>query len=178
MDPRVGPFRSLLDLQTRLYLNCLVDMGDAQASVQPSPGVNHAAFIALHLLDSRFVLARLLDLSTHNPFGAVLEAASTIEDVLIFPSLEELRSTWNDLAPSLDARLGGLSSAALDAPCPNGLPVLKIGEGCILDAIAFLVHHEAYHIGQLGLLRKFLGFSPMSYRAYSGVRQPLQPRGA
>lgn len=32
-----------------------------------------------------------------------------------------------------------------------------------LDATTFLVHHESFHLGQRGLLRRALGLPPMSY---------------
>ena len=34
----------------------------------------------------------------------------------------------------------------------------------VVGTIAFLVHHEAYHIGQLALLRRYTGSPAMSYR--------------
>jgi uncharacterized damage-inducible protein DinB len=38
-----------------------------------------------------------------------------------------------------------------------------VSDGSVLGAVAFLAQHESYHMGQLGLLRKALGYPPMSY---------------
>jgi hypothetical protein len=164
MDPRLVTPVALLDLQARLYLNCLAGMSDEQALRRPSAHANHAAFVALHLLDSRHVLARLVGAPAENRYGVILERARGIEDVPAFPPLEALRAEWSALRGPLADRLAGLEPVELDASCPAELPVLRIGEGSVLDAIGFLLHHEAYHIGQLALLRRLAGLDAMSYR--------------
>jgi hypothetical protein len=170
MDARVSPLQSLLSLQGRLYLNCLLGMTDEQGLLRPSRDANHTAFIALHLLDSRYVMARLVGGPGENPVAAILEHAGGIEDVAAFPSLDELRSGWRAVSEVLVMRFGQIESAALDLPCPPSLPVLRIGEGTVLDGVAFLLHHESYHIGQMALLRKLAGLGAMSYR-----EQPAAP---
>ena len=51
-----------------------------------------------------------------------------------------------------------LSAADLDAASEHGFPT---DDKSVLGVITFLTFHETYHVGQMGLLRKFLGYDPI-----------------
>ena len=53
-----------------------------------------------------------------------------------------------------------LPDEVLGSPAPTKTPIADETLGGML---AFLMHHEAYHIGQMDLLRKYLGKDAMSY---------------
>jgi len=67
---------------------------------------------------------------------------------------------WQSLSKALIERFTLLSGQELDAPFGRALP---IEDGSTLGAIAFMLQHESYHIGQLSLLRRLLGLEAMSY---------------
>lgn len=50
----------IFKLNSRLYLNCLDGMDEDQARWRPTGATNSAAFVALHLLDSRYAMARAM----------------------------------------------------------------------------------------------------------------------
>ena len=52
-----------------------------------------------------------------------------------------------------------LPDAVLDAPSPADAPISDTFGGFP----AFLLHHEAYHLGRMGILRKYLGKDAMRY---------------
>jgi uncharacterized damage-inducible protein DinB len=161
MDPRLAALRTTLELNSRLFLNCLADLDEAQGALRPSERTNSIAFIAAHLVDTRHFLARYVGLATDNPFAARLAGARGIADVADCPTLAESRAAWSALAGALDAHLEGVDAAALDRPSPQRFPVR---DPSVLGGVTFLVQHEAYHIGQLALLRKYAGAPAMSYR--------------
>ncbi len=60
----------------------------------------------------------------------------------------------------MSGRFPELPTAELGRESPQKFPV---SDTSVLGGIAFLLTHEAFHIGQLAYLRKFLGLGPMSY---------------
>lgn len=162
MHPAVAPLRRTLDLDTRLFVNCLDGMSDSQALERPSASSNHAAFIAAHLVEARYYLAQALGLEGDSPFKEMLEGAQGIDDVEEFPSLDAIRSAWRDVSLRLSERLENLDEDALSEKAPASFPI--DGGDTLLGCVTFLVQHDAYHIGQLALLRRQVGLPSMSYR--------------
>ena len=150
-----------IGLQSKLFINCLDGVSEDAALIRPGETANHMAFIAAHLVDARHWLARAVGLAAENPFAERLANARSIDDLTECPSLAESREAWRALAPALEGRVAGLDSATLDQPSATRFP---ISDRSVVGTIAFLVHHEAYHIGQLALLRRYVGSPAMAYR--------------
>ena len=162
MDSRLRLHRDVFSLNTRLLLNGFDGLDEAACLRRPNERANHAAFIALHLIDARYYLAGLVGLDAKSPFLELTEEARGIDDLARHPGREELLPAWREVGELLLGRFGEMSAAELDADSPAEFP---IDDGSALGGIAFLIQHEAYHIGQIGLLRKLLGYEPMSYDA-------------
>lgn len=160
VDPRVVPLHATLRLNTRLLLNCLDGLDDAVGDTRPNERTNSIGFIAAHLVDARHLLARVIGLDAAPPYGGALEAARGIEDVAVVPRLSDTRPVWREISARVEGALLQLGSDALDAPAPQRYP---IDDRSVLGAIAFLMQHDGYHIGQLALIRKFLGAPAMRY---------------
>lgn len=165
-DARVAPLLTALTLHTRLYANCLAGMSDEAASRRPSAQTNSAAFIAAHVADSRFFLAAVVGVTPTNPLADRLAGAASIGELASCPSVAESLAAGDIVSAPLVAQLARLDAATLDRPAPQRFPV---DDRSVLGAIAFLAHHEAYHIGQLALLRKYAGLPAMSYAARPAV---------
>lgn len=160
MDPRIGPLHATLRLNTRLFLNCLDGLDDAVGASRPNERTNSIGFIAAHLVDARHLLARVIGLDVSPPYGGVLESARSIEDVGVVPGLAETRAIWGEISERVENRLASLTAEVLDSPAPQRYP---IDDRSVLGAVAFLMQHDAYHIGQLALLRKHYGAPAMRY---------------
>lgn len=149
------------ELNTRLYLNCLLDVRDAHATLRPSSAVNSIAFVACHVLDARHFLAKFLALELSNPIESFVGAARGIDDVLSFPLLADVRHHWSLVSREIEPCIAGLLPGELSQVSSQRFPV---NEPTIEAAIEFQLHHESYHIGQLALLRKYYGYAAMTYR--------------
>jgi len=160
MVPALKPLAAIARLNTRLYLNCLADMDDAPAGRRLSEDVNDVAFIALHVLDARCFLARQLGGRARTQVTDALADVNCASELKVRPPVESIRRAWRDLAPKLERRLAAVTSAHLAG---KAKPQFPIEDRTILGAVAFLLEHESYHIGQLALLRKYLGLGPMKY---------------
>jgi uncharacterized damage-inducible protein DinB len=164
MDSRAAGFARLLRLNRRLLLNCLDGVSDDQAAARVIPGVNSMSFIVAHMIDARHALLGLLGASMENPVHAVLGDARSIEDIAEMPPLAMLVAAWQAVDDALGMRLTDIDSPSLDAPAPQRYPG---GDGSVLGALAFLVQHDSYHLGQLALLRRAHGLPAMRYSSRS-----------
>lgn len=162
MDPRIIPLTHILRLNTKLFRNCLDGMSDEAAAVRPSPTTNSAAFVAAHCVDARFYLLRLLGAELANPITPLLAGIRGIDEAARLPSLDVLRSAWTASSHALRDRLAAMSSDELDAQVPNAPPFPGTDKSR-LALLTFLVQHESYHLGQMALIRKYVGLPAMQY---------------
>ena len=161
MHPVVAPLLDTFRLNTRLFLNTLEGVDDAAARRRPNERTNSLAFVALHLVDSRHFLAGYLSApAPANPFAEMLAEVRSIDELAEIPSLDEIRAAWRIVSAAVEARLAALGEDEIRAPSPQRFPV---DDATVLGGIAFLGSHDAYHVGQMALLRKLLGFPAMAY---------------
>ena len=161
MHPTLAPLADLFRLNTKLFRNSLASLDEVDATARPNEHTNSAAFIGGHLVETRAWMGRYLGLDTTSPFGGVLEHATSLDQIKVFPKLVEIRPEWEILSEAVSARLDQLTEDQLAGP---GAPKFPGVAPTVLGGIAFLLQHESYHIGQLAYLRKYLGLPPMSYR--------------
>jgi uncharacterized damage-inducible protein DinB len=159
VHPSVVPLAAVLRLNTQLLLNCLAGMADADARRQPGEQGNHFAFIVAHLVDTRHFIANLLGAPLPNPLEPLLANARKLADVPELPPLGTLEAAWEAVSAHLAVVIERLDTAQL-AQVSRAFPG---SDGTLLGNLAFLVQHDSYHIGQLGLLRRQLGYPSMSY---------------
>ena len=150
----------LASLHTRLFLNCLDEMSDEAAGLRVGGQTNSAAFVAAHLVDSRAWTARMLGVDLPAPFGGSVAYGSAMDDLAEVPTLDSAREEWLAVSTVLESRLAALTPADLTSPASQRFPIDDPTTG---GALTFLLHHEAYHLGQLALLRRAVGLPAMRY---------------
>lgn len=163
MDSRIIPLHGTFQLNTRLFLNCLEDVSDELSRTRPNTDTNNLAFVTLHLHDARHYLARYLGLEESDPFAPITSRAQSIEDIEVYPSVNEIRTAWMEISIPLEQRFTQLAAEVLDQPSPEDAPDFPDQEKTILGGLAFMLQHESFHIGQMALLRKFYGLPAMSW---------------
>lgn len=159
MDPRIAPLAEMLRLNTRLAHNCLDALSDEQARSRPASTANSAAYVAAHLVESRYYILQGLGGSDLCPFTDRVGWKS-IDDITEWPNLKEIRAAWDVVSATLDQRLAKLTPAELDKAIETQFP---LETKSTLGLLGFLVSHDSYHVGQLSLLRKAAGLPAMSY---------------
>jgi hypothetical protein len=67
-----------------------------------------------------------------------------------YPSLNEIKDNWDFATKLLIEKIESITEEEMEAEIPGkgGRPK---------DFISFFIYHEAYHLGQIGYARKFLG---------------------
>jgi DinB superfamily len=163
----IQPVLKQFILQTKLFNNVLDGIEDRKGSDRLSDYVNHLQWIAGHLTNSRYHLSPALGLASHFPFEDVYTDLSqpppynrAIDPSVKYPSLTEIKKSWNEFAPGFADKISGLSSEQLGTETPVTVPTGKT----LSDLLSFIASHESYHIGQMSIIRKYLGLPAMSYR--------------
>ena len=163
----IQPVVKQFELQTRLFNNVLEGIEDMKGSKRLSDEVNHLQWIAGHLTNSRYGLAQGLGIRVIFPYKEQYTDPSeppphnrAISASVKYPSLTEIKKSWNDLAAAFTEKISGLSDEQLTSGIPFPVPTGKTFQ----DLLSFIASHESYHIGQMSIIRKSLGLSAMSYK--------------
>lgn len=126
------------------------------------PGeANHLAFLAMHLVGARHYIVKFSGGTSTDPLETYHGGARNIDETARFPSIEEVKTAWEEVAPILQSTLAAVTAEFLDED--SGLPFPAPGP-TRLDALTFLAQHEAYHLGQMGLLRRICGLPAAEWR--------------
>jgi len=159
MDPRIAPLAEILRLNRKLFHNCLDGLDEDQAMTRPAPDANSAAYVAAHMVESRYYLLSQMGTERKSPLGDRVGWKSLTE-ITSWPSLDEVKAAWSDSSDALDKRLREMTPKEADTPIETQFP---IETKSTLGMLGFLVQHDSYHLGQLSLLRKTCGMPAMSY---------------
>jgi hypothetical protein len=133
---------------------------------QPAGGVSHVAWQVGHLAfaEYRMALWRVRgqqpqdDLLITQDFVRLFGAKSVPDaDSARYPAPAEIRAVLDRVHEQVLRELPGLDDAELDQPVPHPHPFANTK----LLALLWCAHHEMLHAGQIGLLRRQLGHSPL-----------------
>jgi uncharacterized damage-inducible protein DinB len=160
MDPRLEGLLRILDMNTLLFQNCLKGISEETARQKPNSESNSVAFLACHVVDARSYLAQLIGAKLSTDLHDVLPTYLAVVEHHDEPPMADVVSEWSGMSEVVRARLIDLKSEDLDAASPE---TLSTDDPSLFGAIAFLLHHEAYHIGQIAFARKYFGVGSMRY---------------
>jgi hypothetical protein len=108
-----------------------------------------------HLTVARGFLVRTLGKRDDEPALAPLFTGGTpVSEDDVYPSPSIVISAWIDMAVRVDRAMKCVVLSDLEGPSPEGVPTFN---GRVSGAVAASVFHEAYHVGQLGYLTRWLG---------------------
>jgi hypothetical protein len=122
-----------------------------ESLIQPSPGGNSLNWVLGHLVATRNLVMQTLGAPAvwSNEEAAPYErGAKPSRDGAYARRLEDLIAALDRSQPVVMARVRTLSAEDLARPSRMG----TVG-----DLLTTLCFHEAYHVGQFGLLRRLLG---------------------
>ena len=131
---------------------------------QPPGGVSHVAWQVGHIAFSEYRLAlwrirgeRPGDGALFSPDFKRLFGADSVPQADSTYAAAELRTVLRRVHQQVLQELPGLDEAELDQPVPHPHPFATTK----LKALLWCAHHEMLHAGQIGLLRRLLGYPPM-----------------
>jgi uncharacterized damage-inducible protein DinB len=161
MDTSATALKAQFDLHTRLFNNALSGIDDTDANARRSEHVNHMKWIAGHLLNTRLgSLSKMAGLQPDDSYAGQFGRGVAVDNSASYPPIAQIADKWKDTATAISDGLSNIPEEVLSSKSPAQAP---IADDSIRGLLAFLISHEAYHIGQLGLLRKMAGKEATSY---------------
>lgn len=156
------------DLHNVLFNNVIADITDEESNACVADPMNSVKWLAGHLLWANANLANIGGTKVevkwrdhfHTKQGGSAEDFNAPESVL--PTLEEVKNKWNEDAPVIRKGLENLPEGSLNSVVEFKHPIQPF-DNTLAGLWAFINHHQAYTIGQIGILRRGLGKDAMSY---------------
>ena len=154
MTPTLESVSSCLATTNMLMPLVLGDLTDELARQRTRNGNGPSiAWEVGHMLDYRCQLATLLGKPKSSPFSVAF-ATSSATDGADYPTVAEFLQHWKRIEVDLAAALEGAGESTIRRTVEDGGP--HAGRS-VLDAVAFFMFHEAYHMGAIGAIRKDIG---------------------
>jgi hypothetical protein len=147
----------LLD-STRLYTKALSGIGHEDLLTRPGPRSNPLIWVAGHLVQQRTRLLGAFGPPRQIPWEDLFRTGSVIGDLRLYPTTGELEAVWRSASEELMRRIEATPEERLAGPAPDWL---ISHDGTLRGGLSYAAFHEAYHVGQMGYLRKWLGFDPL-----------------
>jgi DinB family protein len=155
-------------LNTRLFNNVLEGVEDVQGNKRLTDEVNHLQWIAGHITNARYNYSAMIGLEATFDYRELYVDPTqpppgnrAIDPKIKYPSLSKISELWNALAPSFVDAISKVSDEQAATVLPFGTP---INDNSFIGFFGFMLSHECYHIGQMSLVRKYLGLSAMSFK--------------
>jgi len=156
------------DLHNILYNNVIADISDEESNKSIADPMNSVKWLAGHLLWAQANLANIggtqIEVKWRDHFhtkqgGSPADFNAPKSEL---PTLQQIKDKWNEDGPVIRKGLENLPDAALDTVINAPHPIFPF-DNTLAGLWAFINHHQAYTIGQIGILRRGLGKDAMKY---------------
>ena len=146
-----GMFKANTDIVSK----AIADVATEDWFRKPSDDSNHLMWVMGHLVVHRGLTLKILGGQWDASWAPLFArgAARVADDQ--YPSSEELKTAWQQVSADLVPAVRNAPADLLAIPSAAGAPSF---DGKVSGNIALLAYHDAYHAGQVGYLRKWLGY--------------------
>ncbi len=144
-------------MQTNNYLitKALEGLSDDHFFSRPNETTNPIQFLLGHLTHYRYQVCQLLGDDLVYPFADLYAMGKQVQDNSTYPSADEIKAEWEKVSKSLQSLLEKADDSSLAKETPKKNP---IGEQNAMGTLQFLMFHEAYHLGQISIVRRYFGY--------------------
>ena len=159
-DSRLQSLLAQYDMHTTYFNNVLEGISDEDAHQRLQTKANHIAWIAGSLVQERFELANTFGIEGHQQANSLFENYQGIKDQETYPPLSQYKEDWENISLPLKDALHDATREKLD----TFFEMMPGQNMTYYDLVVFMMHREAYLIGQIGLWRRLLGYEAMKYQ--------------
>jgi hypothetical protein len=151
----------IFNLNSRLFLNALDGVSEAQAKERISDHNNPLNWLASHTVWARYNICMILGKpAAKNPYNGLFENFKPFDPSINYSNLAEIKTEWQQATILLNDALEAVTEEHLAADCPLKSPIGDFTNG---GTVAFLAQHESYDIGQIAFLKKYFTKEAMKY---------------
>ena len=158
MHASIGQVGEQFRITTNLFIKAMSGVEAQRAMSRPGPVSNPLLWLAGHVTHFRTRLLTLVGVPRDFPWGSVFDTGAKVGPPEMYPRPEEIVVVWEEISELLMDRLAVLTEEDLKAPPSARVPST---DATLRGAIGYFSLHEAYHVGQMGYVRKWLGLSPI-----------------
>jgi uncharacterized damage-inducible protein DinB len=160
MNPRIAAFADLYKLDTKLVKKALEGVSDADLHKRINNSGTSLHWIFGHIVASRDYVGKVIDAKTEFKYNELFGGnGQELKDPSAYPPIEEISKAFDSVSRKLIKRLGALKEKDINKKGKDKWPQ---GGNTALDGIAFMAWHEGWHLGQMGYLRKRLGYKGLA----------------
>lgn len=123
---------------------------------------NHIIWMVGNFLDMRYALGNVLGLKKEFEFKDFFFQGKALDENLKYPTLKQLKDNFHEISPLVYQKLLEASNEELDKAFPMGMNIDFFPEN-VLNFVGMCIGREDYLCGQMGLMRKILGYEGMKY---------------
>lgn len=149
-------------MHTQTFNNALHGISEADAWKRIENRTNHILWMTGNLVNTRYWLADVLGIGEKDPNEDLFKDAKALDEKLKYPSLESLKIEWHKISRIVFQKIIGMSPSELKQPYSFGMNVSFVEENK-LNMAGMCIDRESYLFGQIGLMRRILGYPGMSY---------------
>lgn len=152
------PIATIFTTNEGLITLALGGLTSEQLWQAPTARNNPMLWIAGHLVHSRAELLAVLGAPFDTGWGQTFTRGATVGEPAQYPSRDEVERAMTEVSRRLHATLAALDDDQLAQPPAIPAP----GANTLADLIALFAFHDSYHVGQMGFVRKALGFPQLA----------------
>jgi uncharacterized damage-inducible protein DinB len=158
-NPVTAPLVTIFNANNILITRALDGLSEDDLRRRLSDHSNSMFWLLGHIVHTRGGLLRLLGEDYRTGWGDVFRRGASELDRQEYPTLSSIERVREEIIGRVRARLASVEDDQLSKPAPTS-PAPNVET--VRDLIAFLAMHEAYHVGQLGFIRKVMGHSAIA----------------
>lgn len=144
------------------FLMVLDGISEQDALKRVEGKTNHIIWMAGNFLDMRYALGSVLGIQEEFEFKDLFFQGKSLNESFAYPSLEQLKDAFHKISPLVYQKLLETSDEELDKAFPMGMNIEFFPE-TILNFIGMCIGREDYLCGQIGLMRRILGYEGLKY---------------
>ncbi|GAB0156488.1 hypothetical protein CHRYSEOSP005_17530 [Chryseobacterium sp. Alg-005] len=123
---------------------------------------NHIIWMIGNFLDMRYAMGGILGLNEEFQYKDLFSQGKALDENLKYPSLQQLKEEFHKISPLVYQKLLEASDEELEKAFPIGMNIDFFPE-TVLSFIGMCIGREDYLAGQMGLMRRILGYEGMKY---------------
>lgn len=149
-------------MHTQSFLNVLDEISEKDALIRVNGQTNHMVWMAGNFVNARYEMGRVLGLKEEDPFGELFFQAKKLDESFSYPTLEVLKGNLHKISPLVYQKLLKITDEELATIFPIGMDIPYVEEN-VLNYVGMSLGRADYLCGQMGLMRRILGYSGMKY---------------
>ncbi|PZU25967.1 MAG: hypothetical protein DI622_02015, partial [Chryseobacterium sp.] len=147
---------------SQTFLLVLDGISEENALKRIEGRTNHIIWMVGNFLDMRYGLGSVLGLTEEFKYKDFFFQGKALDESFNYPTLQELKEEFHKISPLVYQKLLEATDEELEKAFPMGMNIDFFPE-TVLNFAGMCIGREDYLCGQIGLMRRILGYEGMKY---------------